>query len=811
MRQYYFCYAILHLIITFNTSEIPMSNRNELHIYPTSRALRTVSATYKEQEGFLPTLMRMDEFESRAVLLENKSQVDATQRILFLREAAAFEAFETLKVDLSLIRFFTKSEAIFKFFEELAVEQIDFHTLAEADAYAEFETHLNILETLLGNYRSVLEKDGFTDKAFIPESYKLNEDFIENYTHIIIHLEGYLSHFELELINAIAQKTSVLIYYSTSRFNQKMQERFEAYGVTLPNNADVCFDFSTKKIVQSVTNDAKIEAKVFSVEERAQQIAVAFEKIEEMVGSGIKPENIALVLPDESFKEQFALFDRQNNLNFAMGYDYSKGRIYKCLEAVYVYWQSHDDESKYLLERYGLNLEEVEKISSSSRIDVKQFFTVLNDLKLLDAPFDAQEEKENCSERVLEKYLHFLKIFETRRLTAKEWLFLWLKVLSSITIDDVRGGMITVMGVLETRGVSFEGVVIVDFNEGIVPASSSKDQFLNSAVRAFANLPTKNDREALQKQYYKRLLEQASQSVILYSTEESKLPSKFLYELGLQKAEPTQAQLNLLYAQPSQLTVAQDPKVENFDAYSVTWSASRLKSYLECKRKYYYRYIQKIEPKKEDELNEGAFLHSLLDHLHEEKNHYKTKEEMQKNIAIWLEKLLPFDDAKTAYQKLLWKTKLKGFVETQIAHFNADWRVVEREKEFRFEIGGLRFKGRIDRIDQNATHTLVLDYKSGSTKEAQKTKNLETLTDLQMSIYHQMLKDKYQNITLAFVKLFENGEIEEITALQEKNELLAQHIIDLKQTKSFVAKKTDDLQKCKWCEFTLMCGRGEYL
>jgi len=184
---------------------------------------------------------------------------------------------------------------------------------------------------------------------------------------------------------------------------------------------------------------------------------------------------------------------------------------------------------------------------------------------------------------------------------------------------------------------------------------------------------------------------------------------------------------------------------------------------------------------------------------------------MQKNIDILLDKLLPYEDAKTNYQKLLWKAKLKGFVESQIAHFKADWKVVEREKEFQADIGGLKFKGRIDRIDQNPTHTLVLDYKSGSTKEAQKSKNIETLNDLQMSIYQQMLSTKYQNINLAFVKLFENGEIEEITALEEKNERLSEIIVELKQTKNFVAEKCEDLQKCKWCEFTLMCGRGEYL
>ena len=78
---------------------------NELHIYPTSRALRTVSTALKEQDGFLPALMRMDEFEQRAILIDNKIQVDPLQRILLLREAAKFEAFDTLNVnrDLSLI------------------------------------------------------------------------------------------------------------------------------------------------------------------------------------------------------------------------------------------------------------------------------------------------------------------------------------------------------------------------------------------------------------------------------------------------------------------------------------------------------------------------------------------------------------------------------------------------------------------------------------------------------------------------------------------------------------------------------------
>jgi RecB family exonuclease len=757
----------------------------------------------------------MDEFEQRAILLENKTQIDPLQRILFLRQAASFDAFEELKLDLSLVRFFTKSDALFKFFEELAGESVSFATLAEADAYAEFGKHLEILERLLENYRTLLEGNGLTDKAFIPHNYRLNEGFLSTYESIEIHLEGYLSHFELALLEKISKQVPLILHYTTSKFNMKMQERFDTLGIKLPNNRHTSFSLTTKKILNTEENNAKIDAKVYAVEERQEQIAVAFREIEKMVQSGISPEEIVLILPDEKLKEHFTLFDTHNNLNFAMGYDYSNGRIYKSLEALYRYWQGRDDESKKLLERYGFNIEALDALSSVKKIQVSDFFKLIDGLGLHDSPLidveDVKTKKEKFNERVQEKYVHFTKVLEDQVLPTTQWLFLWLKSLSKVTMDDVRGGKVTVMGVLETRGVSFKAVLIVDFNESVVPATSSKDQFLNSQVRAFANLPTKNDREALQKQYYKRLLEQADKAVILYSTSDNKLPSKFLYELGLEKAEQTQAQFDLLYAQPSQIEEVEDPKVEVFDASAITWSASRLKTFLDCKRKYYYRYIQKLQAKKDDELNEGAFLHSLLDHLHVEQDSYSSKEEMQKNINVLLDKLLPFEDAKTNYQKLLWKEKLKGFVESQVAHFKADWKVVEREIEFQADIGGLKFKGRIDRIDQNATHTLVLDYKSGSTKEAQKSKNIETLNDLQMSIYFQMLSPKYQNINLAFIKLFENGDIEEITALEEKNERLSEVIAELKQTKRFVAEKCEDLQKCKWCEFTLMCGRGEYL
>jgi RecB family exonuclease len=789
-----------------------MVNRNELHVYPTSRALREISSVFKYEEGFLPTLMRMDEFENRVILLEGKTQVDALQRILFLREAARFEAFEGLNIDLGLVRFFTRSDAIFKFYEELAAEGVGFEKLREADAYAEFDAHLDILEQLLENYQEILRQRGLTDKAFIPLAYEINEGFIENYQKIEIHLEGYLSRHELDLLQSVSENVPLIIHYTTSRFNRKMQERFAEYGVVLPDNAEVSVDFTSRSILEAIPNSVKIQAKTFRVGERSEQVALAYEKIEMLVQKGIAPEKIVLILPDESFKAYFSLYDKLNNLNFAMGYDYAEGRVYRSLEVLSRYLGSFEKEERVLLQRYGVDLEKVAEAIPSGVCTVTQFCGVLDALGLLDVSL-AKESNETAqhNERVYEKYLQFIHTFQEEELRFKEWLYLWMKALSMITIDDVRGGKVTVMGVLETRGVSFDGVVIVDFNDGIVPASSSKDQFLNSSVRAFAGLPTRSDRESLQKQYYKRLLEQAKETVIIYASSENRLPSKFLYELGLQEASEAQPSLSLLYSEPKQTIEQHDPVVASFDARAVIWSASRLKTFLECKRKYYYKYIQEVKAKEEEEKNEGQWLHTFLEHLFKERSQYFSSDEMEGKLFRLMDQLLPKDDAKTNYQKLLWKEKLKGFIASQVAHFESGWEVVEREKEFSGEIGGLRFKGRIDRIDQDATRTLVLDYKSGSTTEAQKSRNLETLKDFQMSIYHHLLEKKYQNISLAFVKLFEEGKIEEITALEAKNELLAEHIVELKQTSSFVAEKCEKLSTCTYCEYQLMCERGEYL
>jgi inactivated superfamily I helicase/RecB family exonuclease len=772
-----------------------------LHIYSTSRAIRERQEQERRENRLLPTLLRIDEFERRAIVLPKSTMVDTLQRVLLLQEATNFDSFRDLKIDRALVQFFTKSDSIIKFFEELTHEEVSFDDLIEGDAYVEFAEHIEILEELLHNYEHLLSQKGLTDRVFIPKNYQLNEGFVKSYDRYELHLEGYMSRFELSLIEKIAQDRVFVVHMQTSRFNQKVQERFIEMGVEeLPVDSFVSFDLQSKKIITHEKNELKIASKVYGVEERVAQIPLLLSSVEKMVEKGIAPEEIVVILPDERFKEVIHLYDRLNNFNFAMGFDYTQTKNYKRFEAIYQHWKQFSTESIMLLKKYAIEQEELGKIRPTEEVGVEQFFQMME-------VFDLDLGRKV----VVESYLHFRRIFAKEQMNLSHWLFLWLKQLGKLTLDDVQGGKVTVMGALETRGIAFRGVVVIDFNDGVVPAIPAKDNFLNSSLRKFANLPTKNDREALQKQIYKRLLEQAEASTIIYSQSNNKSPASYLHELGLSVGETVEANLELLYAQPSQIVAEIDPLIEQFDARAITWSATRLKTFLTCRRKYYYTYDQQLKPKEDEEINEGQFLHKLLEHLFKEQSFFTTKEEMSHKIEQLLHQLLETTSPKIAYSKLLWRAKLEKFIDNQLQHFKAGWRVVEREKQIIGKIAGVNFKGIVDRVDQTDTHTLILDYKSGSIKEANRTKNLEKLTDFQMSIYSELLKDQYQHIELGFVEIFGRGEMTPITLLHEKSEILLEIIKEITMMNRVVCERCEEISQCQYCDFTLLCERGVYL
>jgi len=776
-----------------------------LHIYPTSRAIRAATLEAKEQDTLLPHMLRIDAFEMRCVRLGDRAMIDPLQRILLLREAADFSAFSSLNIDRKLVRFLAHSEGLFRFFEELAYEQVSFEQLMQADAYAEYDRHLAILALLRDRYRDLLDARGWIDRMFVPEWGQFDATYVDRFDRIDLHLEGYLSRYELELFRQVAERTQVVVHFITGPYVRKMMERFGEYGIELPDAARVAFDLGSGQQLHTEPVVSSAQVDVRAVGERLEQIPAALEAIDAMVRQGIAPDRIALIVPDETFKTFLMQYDRVGNFNFAMGYDYRSGRVYKSLDAMRRYLQGRDPIDRERLERYGIDPVQLDAtVAAATDWNVERFLAWLDASGIVDTQTQRIEAVETMRER-------FGRLFGAWRLTGLEWMSLWLHALASLRLDDVRGGAITVMGALETRGVAFDGVVVVDFNDGIVPATTAKDLFLDTSVRRFAGLPTRQDREALQKHLYRRLIDASMQTQIIYATADHRLPSPFLYAFGWGEGTPESVATEWLYPGPYRRKVPTDPVVESFDATLQTWSPSRLKSWLSCRRHYYYRYQLRIPERASTEINEGEWIHRILEQVYREHDRFASVESLRTVLEQSIDRLLPEGDSMGAFYAGIWKEKLKPFVAREVERFTEGWRVVEREWTCTGDIGGLPFVGRIDRVDRRGETALLIDYKTGNLSEANRTKHLEKTVDFQMNIYRLLAQSHYDELALAFWPVLNAPDLVMAEALDEKEAVLLEQLSALRATTHWRAERTDNLSQCRYCPYTLLCERGEYI
>ncbi|WP_237277303.1 PD-(D/E)XK nuclease family protein [Tenacibaculum ovolyticum] len=100
------------------------------------------------------------------------------------------------------------------------------------------------------------------------------------------------------------------------------------------------------------------------------------------------------------------------------------------------------------------------------------------------------------------------------------------------------------MGVLETRMLDFENVIITSVNEGVLPASSQQNTFIPFDVKIAFGLPTYKEKDALFSYHFFRLLQRAKNIFILYNTEHdvfgSGEKSRFVTQLEMMRNDITE-------------------------------------------------------------------------------------------------------------------------------------------------------------------------------------------------------------------------------------------------------------------------------
>ncbi len=785
-----------------------MLQTKKLVIYPTSRALRSRIQSELLTDALIPKIITIGEFEKKAILVHNKTFIDQDTRTQILNEASNFSTFKNLHIEREFFIFLKNSKFLFSFFDELSVELIDINSLSSYDTYATYAEHIEILETLLEKYKELLNEKKYVDKITLPSLYKINHAYLSAFDEIELHLEGYLNNFEFNLLIEIAQIVPLKIHLTTNDFNTKMIAKFKDFGIELLNQHDYTIDFSQKSIVNSEKNFNSHENFItHSCENQISQVAFIKKKIYDYIALDVLPKEIAVILPNGSFVNFLELYDDENNFNFAMGFSYKKSTIYQKLTAQYDFYTDRDLEGQHRLQRFGVDIEKL-------KLDYQMWNKKLT-IEELNTMFNALiEDKDDEASLIYYEELHlFSKLFKhLNHQPFHKLLHLFLNRLSARTLDDVRGGKVTVLEVLETRGAKFEAVIIVDFNEGIVPLSSQKDLFLSSELRFLAGLPTSTDRENLQKYYYQRIFNHAKHVSISYVEDDQNQPSRFLDELEIPKhTHPIDRLETILFdINKPKIHYQQTDLILQYDFSKTKLSATSFKTYFDCKRAYYFKYIRKIEAveiPKEDNSDRiiGILLHNALKLAYEKKEAYFDENELIFEIQSYFYQESE-QQANLRFLVDLWLEKLKPFIYHEVKRAQNGYKVKYVEEKFTLEIDGLTIAGQIDRVDQKEHFLEVIDYKSGKIpSETSKSLEAGTVSNFQLQFYHLLASTKGEVLQSYYYDL-NSGNLKEDKYFDTKLNILYTKLETLK-AKEHNFTMTEDLKKCTYCPYIKICDR----
>ena len=316
---------------------------------------------------------------------------------------------------------------------------------------------------------------------------------------------------------------------------------------------------------------------------------------------------------------------------------------------------------------------------------------------------------------------------------------------------------IQVMGVLETRNLDFDHVLLLSCNEGNMPRGVNDTSFIPYALRKAYGLTTVDYKVAIYQHYFHRLLQRASDVTILYNnaTSDGKTAemSRFMLQLMVENKIPISF-LTLKAGQTPQLhapkTIDKTPDViaqmqKRFSKEEGGISPTAINNYLRCQLRFFYRYVCGIsEPDStEDDLIDnrlfGNIFHKaaqviytpfigntvssmmLEELLKEEVTIERAVDEAIKQEFFKINDpsrpLPPLDGLQIINREVIIKY-IRQLLEVDCRF--TPFRIIDLEKWESTEIGGFKVGGIIDRLDSiynsetGEELVRVVDYKTGS-------------------------------------------------------------------------------------------------
>ena len=332
------------------------------------------------------------------------------------------------------------------------------------------------------------------------------------------------------------------------------------------------------------------------------------------------------------------------------------------------------------------------------------------------------------------------------------------------------------MGMLESRNLDFDNLIILSVNENILPASGKQNSFIPFELKREFNIPTYREKNAIFAYHFFRLLQRSKNITLIYNSQPDPLAggdkSRFLHQIIDELAiynpqicitEKSVSSIIKLSAEKV-ISVSKTTKIlQRLDEISKNGiSASSLNVYIRCQLQFYFKQIAQLgEPDEVSDTMDAAMLGTVI---HESlKNFYQpfinkvlNPEELKinlKNTDQYIAQAFKthYNQGNTKFGKNLLivhvaKELFRNFVQYEIngliniGELKNEKTITSLEEKFvsvlTIDINGetkdIKLKGFIDRTQTVNGYTEVIDYKTGTIKPQ----------DLKLDTWDELISNK---------------------------------------------------------------------
>lgn len=340
-----------------------------------------------------------------------------------------------------------------------------------------------------------------------------------------------------------------------------------------------------------------------------------------------------------------------------------------------------------------------------------------------------------------------------------------------------------IMGVLESRVLDFDTVIVTSMNEGKFPAGKSSNSFIPYDVKRELGLPTFKEKDAIYTYHFYHLLQRATTVYLLYNTESEGLDagekSRFITQLDVER-QPNHNLTHEIYNAVLPDTAYIPMEVPKSTAVMLRlkeiaeqgFSPSALTKYIRNPIDFYFQKILRIREVEEVEesiaLNTlGTIIHETLKTLYEpfigrliseldlQQCFKLVDDEVLKQFKLVYKEgeikkgrnLLAFEVAKRNVSNFL-KVELENIKagdEIQIIALEQTYERLLEHPKLPFPV---LIKGNVDRIEKRNGTIRIIDYKTGKVEKA--TVTLRSWEDLTIDIKNEKIIQ-----VLAYAYMFE--------------------------------------------------------